>query len=193
MSVNPIPRPAETQSGRRPRVLLCGNPTVREQYWTGEARHEQWVDTIARRMDGWNSTPASVSRLKEKLNAVRAGCARVGKDFASLELSLETQVLVAPTEEEARALALRIADLPPSSRGAPRRELVEALRGPSPRPLHELVEDWLVGTPEDVTRRLREYMDLGVSHFMLWFIDFPALDGMRLFAEQVAPALRGAR
>jgi hypothetical protein len=36
-------------------------------------------------------------------------------------------------------------------------------------------------------------MDLGVSHFMLWFIDFPALDGMRLFAEQVAPALRGAR
>ena len=168
-------------------------PPRRPPSWLGEARHDSWVDTIARRMDGWNSTPASVARLTEKLDAVRAGCARVGKDFGSLELSLETQVLIAPTEEEARALALRIAELPPSPRGTPRTALVEALRGPSPRPLHELVDDWLVGTPEDVTRRLREYLDLGVSHVMLWFVDFPSLDGMRLFAERVAPALRGAR
>ena len=168
-------------------------PARRPPVWLGEARHDAWVDTIARRMDGWNSTPASVARLKEKLDAVRAGCDRVGKDFNSLELSLETQVLIAPTEQEARALALHIAELPASKRGTPRTDLVEALRGPSPRPLHELVDDWLVGTPADVTRRLREYMDLGVSHVMLWFVDFPALDGMRLFAEQVAPALRGAR
>ena len=168
-------------------------PARRPPIWLGEARHDGWVDTIARHMDGWNSTPASVARLKEKLDAVRAGCARVGTDFASLELSLETQVLIAPTEAEARAMALRIAELPPSPRGTPRTALVEALRESSPRPLHELVDDWLVGTPEDVTRRLRECIDLGVSHFMLWFIDFPSLDGMRMFAERVAPALRGAR
>ena len=153
-------------------------PARRPPIWLGEARHDSWVDTIARRMDGWNSTPASVARMKEKLDAVRAGCERVGKDFDSLELSLEIQVLIAPTEDEARARALEIAELPLSKRGTPRTELVD---------------DWLVGTPEDVTRRLREYMGLGVSHFMLWFIDFPALDGMRLFAEQVAPGLRGAR
>jgi hypothetical protein len=44
-----------------------------------------------------------------------------------------------------------------------------------------------------VEHRMRAYMDLGVSHFMLWFLDFPSLDGMRLFAERVAPGLRGAR
>ena len=175
-------------------AALCRpKPVRRPPLWLGEARSEGWVDTLCRHMDGWNSTPASVARLGQKLDAVRAGCARTGKNFASLELSLETQVLIAPTEDEARALALRIADLPASTRGTPRTELVDALRGPSPKPLHELVDDWLVGTPDDVTRRLREYMDLGITHFMLWFLDFPAYDGMRLFAERVAPALRGTR
>ena len=32
--------------------------------------------------------------------------------------------------------------------------------------------------------------DLGVSHFMLWFLDFPSLAGIQLFSEQVMPALR---
>ena len=144
-------------------------------------------------MVGWNSTPASPARLAEKLDRVRAGCARAGRDFSELEISLETQVLIAPTEEEARAIALRIAELPPSPRGTPRTDLVAALRQPAPPPLTELVDDWLVGTPESVERRLREYMRMGVSHFMLWFLDFPSLDGMRLFSERVAPSLRGAR
>jgi alkanesulfonate monooxygenase SsuD/methylene tetrahydromethanopterin reductase-like flavin-dependent oxidoreductase (luciferase family) len=171
----------------RPKPVRC--PPI----WLGEARHDAWVDTISRHMVGWNSTPASPARLKEKLDRVRAGCARVGRDFSSLEISLEIQVLVAPTEDEARAIALRIADLPLSQRGTPRTELVDALRAPSPPPLADLVDDWLVGTPESVERRMREYMDLGVSHFMLWFLDFPSPDGMRLFAERVAPTLRGTR
>ena len=176
------------------REAICRpKPVRRPPIWLGEARHDAWVDTICRHMVGWNSTPASPARLAEKLDRVRAGCARVGRDYAELEISLETQVLIAPTEDEARALALHIADLPPSRRGTPRTDLVEALRDPSPRPLADLVDDWLVGPPEAVERRMREYIDLGVTHFMLWFLDFPSLDGMRLFAEQVAPAVRGAR
>ena len=176
------------------REAICRpKPARRPPIWLGEARHDAWVDTICRHMDGWNSTPASVAGLAGKLDAVRAGCGRVGKEFAGLELSLETQVLLAPTEEEARALALRIADLPPSKRGTPRTDLVSALREPSPRPLAALVDDWVVGTPEDAIRRMREYMALGISHFMLWFLDFPSPDGLRLFAERVAPALRGGR
>ncbi len=143
-------------------------------------------------MDGWNSTPASPARLRQKLEAVQAGCDRVGKAFGSLEISLETQVLIAPTEEQARETALRIAALPASPRGTPRTDLVAALREPSPRPLADLVDDWLVGTPDDVIRRIREYTSLGITHFMLWFLDFPSLDGMRLFAERVMPELRGS-
>jgi alkanesulfonate monooxygenase SsuD/methylene tetrahydromethanopterin reductase-like flavin-dependent oxidoreductase (luciferase family) len=111
---------------------------------------------------------------------------------STLELSLEIQVLIAPTEEEVRETALRIASLPPSHRGTPRTELVEALRGPSPPRLADAVDDWLVGTPDDVIARIKVYQDLGISHFMLWFIDYPSMSGPRLFAERVLPALQGA-
>ena len=33
-------------------------------------------------------------------------------------------------------------------------------------------------------------VDLGVTHFMLWFMDFPNLDGLRLFANEVMPRFR---
>jgi alkanesulfonate monooxygenase SsuD/methylene tetrahydromethanopterin reductase-like flavin-dependent oxidoreductase (luciferase family) len=175
----------------RTREAICRpKPTLRPPIWLGEARHDAWVDAICRHMVGWNSTPASPARLAEKLELVRAGCARAGRNFSELEISLEMQVLIAPTEDEVRAIAMRIAGLPPSPRGAPRTDLVDALSSGSTRPLAELAGDWLVGTPTAVERQMRAYMDLGVSHFMLWFLDFPSLDGMRLFAERVAPALR---
>jgi alkanesulfonate monooxygenase SsuD/methylene tetrahydromethanopterin reductase-like flavin-dependent oxidoreductase (luciferase family) len=143
-----------------------------------------------RRADGWNSAPASPARLAEKLERVRAACARAARDPASLELSLEVQVLVAPTEASVRELARRIADLPPSPRVRPRPELLEYVRSDDGRPMHAVVEDWLVGTPEDVAAQVRRYRALGVAHFMLWFLDFPSREGMRLFAGEVVPRVR---
>jgi alkanesulfonate monooxygenase SsuD/methylene tetrahydromethanopterin reductase-like flavin-dependent oxidoreductase (luciferase family) len=69
---------------------------------------------------------------------------------------------------------------------------VDALRGPNPPRLADAVDDWLVGTPDDVISQIQVYRSLGVTHFMLWFIDFPSLSGPRLFAERVLPALQGA-
>ena len=172
----------------RPKPAQHPRPPV----WLGESRSQLWNDTICRHADGWNSTPASPARLAEKLAGISEACQRIGRDPSTLELSLEIQVLIAPTEEEVRASALRIAGLPPSHRGAPRTALVEALREPSPPRLADLVDDWLVGTPEDVVGQIKVYRDLGVSHFMLWFIDYPSMSGLRLFAERVLPTFQGA-
>ncbi|MBV9355522.1 MAG: LLM class flavin-dependent oxidoreductase, partial [Chloroflexi bacterium] len=115
--------------------------------------------------------------LTEKIDRLRRACQRAGRDLSQLELSLETQILIARNEAEVDATLSRIAALPPSPRGAP-------------RSIEALVEDSLVGTPETVIPRLRDYTALGISHFMLWFLDFPSLTGIRLFAEQVLPAVR---
>ena len=48
-------------------------------------------------------------------------------------------------------------------------------------------QEFLIGTPPEIIRRLTEYADLGVTHFMLWFMDFPSMDGVRLFARDVMP------
>jgi alkanesulfonate monooxygenase SsuD/methylene tetrahydromethanopterin reductase-like flavin-dependent oxidoreductase (luciferase family) len=172
----------------RPGPIQQPHPPI----WLGEARHARWLDAIARHANGWNSVPASPARLREKLDALGAACQRAGRNVADLELSLEIQILVAPTEADARATAREIAALPPSRRGTPRQDVQAVLQesdgGP---PLHTIIDDWLVGTPDDVIRQVQEYRTLGISHFMLWFVDFPRLDGLRLFAEKVMPAFQG--
>jgi alkanesulfonate monooxygenase SsuD/methylene tetrahydromethanopterin reductase-like flavin-dependent oxidoreductase (luciferase family) len=54
----------------------------------------------------------------------------------------------------------------------------------------EFEEEFLIGTPDEIARRVRDYVDLGVTHFMLWFMDFPSLEGIRLFAREVMPRFR---
>ena len=165
----------------------------RPPIWLGEARHAAWLDAIVRHADGWNSTPASPhpSRATSSM-ALRAACERAGRDMADLELSLEIQVLVAPTDAES---SHRRATSPICRRpsAAPfDADIVAALARHDDRPLHATIDDWLVGTPDEVVSQIREYLDLGISHFMLWFLDFPSLDGLRLFAEQVVPAVADA-
>lgn len=170
----------------RPKPIQRPRPPI----WLGEARHDAWCDVVARHADGWNSVPASVASLRDKVASVAAACARLGRDPAAIELSLEVQILIAPTEADARATLRRIAALPLSSRGRRNDDLVGFLESDDPRPLREVVDNWLIGTPDNVAARIREYQELGVRHFMLWFVDFPSLNGLRLFAEAVAPRFR---
>ena len=170
-------------------------PAPRPPIWLGEARTPAWLDTICRHADGWNSTPASPARLAEKLDRRRARPASApGATSATLELSLEIQVLIAPTEDEARAIAAADRRAAAVASGAPRaptwsRRCAAPIAAAARRPS---TTGWSAH-PRTSIEQMREYLDLGVSHFMLWFIDFPSLTGMRLFAERVAPALRGSR
>ena len=134
--------------------------------------------------------PANPARLQQKLALVRAACERADRDFSQLELSLEIQVLVAPTEAEVKERTRAIANLPASKRGEIRHDILDYLRSEDGRPLHASIDDWLVGTPGAVAEQLATYQQRGISHFMLWFLDFPSLQGLSLFASQVKPALR---
>jgi alkanesulfonate monooxygenase SsuD/methylene tetrahydromethanopterin reductase-like flavin-dependent oxidoreductase (luciferase family) len=54
----------------------------------------------------------------------------------------------------------------------------------------EIGATWLIGTPDEVAEQIAAYQALGVSHLMLWFVDYPSTDGLRLFADAVMPGLR---
>jgi alkanesulfonate monooxygenase SsuD/methylene tetrahydromethanopterin reductase-like flavin-dependent oxidoreductase (luciferase family) len=144
--------------------------------WLGETPDEVMLAAVAEIADGWNTTPVSLDELRERLARVEAACNAVDRPLHDLELSLETQILIAPTRERVHELLEQMAHRGESSDTS----------GSVPQ------EDrWLVGTPEEVIGRIEDYRALGISHFMLWFMDFPSMDGVQLFARTVLPHFRG--
>ena len=56
-----------------------------------------------------------------------------------------------------------------------------------------LTDTGLVGTPDEIKSQLQNYIAIGISHFMLWYMDAPDIDGMQLFVEQVAPVFKSSQ
>jgi alkanesulfonate monooxygenase SsuD/methylene tetrahydromethanopterin reductase-like flavin-dependent oxidoreductase (luciferase family) len=170
--------------------------------WFGEAT-PGILDACARFGQGWNTTPVSLVELRRRLGLLKAACDRAGRPFADLELSLETQILVAPDVASLRERLREMVELaaatghnmPPEiqpfldnyATAADFRAFVSGESDDLPR---RMTEDWVVGTPDEVERRLRAYAEEGISHFMLWFMDAPREDGLELFAREVMPRFR---
>lgn len=174
----------------RPRPIQRPTPPI----WLGEIRDERWSDLVWKHASGWNSVPTSVEGYATKLDQLRAAPGRAGRDLSELELSLEIEVLVAPTRAEVRRIADEIASHPAAGPARPRAELLAHLQSTDPAREHGLTSAFesraLVGTPAEVVDRIRQYRALGVRHFMLWFLDFPSTKGIELFASDVLPHVR---
>ena len=61
--------------------------------------------------------------------------------------------------------------------------------GAKPEPRGDL--HLVYGTPAQVAAEMRQFVGLGVEHFMLRFIDFPSMAGLELFLTEVMPELAG--
>ncbi len=161
--------------------------------WMGEANNPVMVRAIARYADVFNSMPASVTGFKQKLQIVEQACREQGRDFATIGRSLETQILICGTDAEIDACFQRMEQLRPAQRSD--QDILAQLKATNPAletygSRAHLEQEFLIGTPEMIVQRVREYTALGVSHFMLWFMDFPSMDGIRLFARDVMPRFR---
>ena len=162
--------------------------------WMGETNNEVMVRAIAKHADVFNSMPASVEGFRKKLDVVGEACSAVGRDFGSLGLSLETQILVCRTDTEIDACFERMEKLRPRERSD--EDILAQMMATNPAlesygSRKDLEKEFLIGTPDVVVDRLKEYVALGVEHFMLWFMDFPSMDGIRLFSAEVMPRFQG--
>jgi alkanesulfonate monooxygenase SsuD/methylene tetrahydromethanopterin reductase-like flavin-dependent oxidoreductase (luciferase family) len=131
------------------------------------------ADIVSRHADWWNITPASVADVKGSLALVEEACRSHGTDYGAIRKSFETQILVAESAAEVERWKARI-------RAA----------NPNYGDWDVIGERFLIGDVATVTRRLEDYAALGVECFMLWFMDYPAHDGLKLFAEKVMPNFR---
>ena len=135
-------------------------------------RRRKISEIMSRHADWWNITPASIHTMREALGVLRDACAANGRDYKTIRKSFETQILVAESADLERW-----------------RQRIEAAN-PGYGDWEKLGERFVIGDVSTVTRRLRDYADLDVECFMLWFMDYPARDGLRLFAEKVMPYFR---
>jgi alkanesulfonate monooxygenase SsuD/methylene tetrahydromethanopterin reductase-like flavin-dependent oxidoreductase (luciferase family) len=158
--------------------------------WLGEA-FEPVIELTARRADGWNSTPVSLPELDRRLGLLDAALAIAGRTRAELEISFETQVLVAP---DLAGLRAKVGGLVERSRasgaGEPSAEIADFLAGRTDEMPETATGPWIIGTPEAARARIVELRRRGVDHLMLWFMDAPETDGMELFMSEVASAFR---
>jgi alkanesulfonate monooxygenase SsuD/methylene tetrahydromethanopterin reductase-like flavin-dependent oxidoreductase (luciferase family) len=130
-----------------------------------------------------------LEELGRCLAGLKAACAATGRPYDEIEKSLETQVLIAADRSFLRAQLRAMCSLDPTG-GQDDPELAAFLAGERddlPTALRDL---WLIGTPDEISARIQAYLDCGVTHFMLWFMDVPHTVGMERFAREIAPRFR---
>jgi len=125
---------------------------------------------VARHADMWNNG-GELAEFERKLDVLRRHCEREKRDFASIEKSWFGNVIVDSDPARART----------------RLERTAAAWGLSPE---QMAARALAGTPEEVIERVRQYVALGVTHFIGMHGRVEDLRSARLFAERVLPAFR---
>jgi alkanesulfonate monooxygenase SsuD/methylene tetrahydromethanopterin reductase-like flavin-dependent oxidoreductase (luciferase family) len=153
--------------------------------WFGEA-HPVILAATAQHAQGWNTVPVGFTKVAQRLEQLRAACAAVGRDAREIEKSLEIQILIAPERATLRQRLAGMIALAPG-REPLAGDLQAFLDGQTDELPADLRETWLIGTPDEVASQMQTYIDLGLTHFLLWFADAPDEAGLRLFAEQVMP------
>jgi alkanesulfonate monooxygenase SsuD/methylene tetrahydromethanopterin reductase-like flavin-dependent oxidoreductase (luciferase family) len=171
----------------RPQPLQAPHPPV----WIG-ATSPATLAACARLAQGWNTTPVSVPALVERRDQLAAACQAAGRGVEALEISLEIQVLIAPNRPELRRQLEQMA-ADECTAQPPEPDLARFLAAPGAALPARLTTDGLAGTPDEVAAQIRAYVEAGVAHFLLWFLDAPGTAGLELFAREVIPRFRNAQ
>lgn len=151
-----------------PKPLQQPHPPI----WIGGGGEQLTLRVVARLADKANFG-GKPQEWAHKRDVLHAHCKDVGRDPAEIELTWSPEVMVRDSEAEIR-------------------ELAEA--GKVGSKWGEPYDSWrdgnLVGTPDEVSDKLRTYIDLGCTYFVPWCSDYPDDTSLRLFADKVIPEFR---
>ena len=155
-----------------PRPVQRPHPPVWVGVMIGKRR---MFDIVARYADGWTisslylPTPDGYER---QLEALETYCTAQGRSLEGVRKALGVGCVIAEDEERLERKLERF---------KPGRVSVDVYQTVQPR---------LTGTPDELVGRFREYVDVGVTHFLLNFPDVTDVETLRLFSESVIKALR---
>jgi alkanesulfonate monooxygenase SsuD/methylene tetrahydromethanopterin reductase-like flavin-dependent oxidoreductase (luciferase family) len=116
---------------------------------------------VARYADWWNVSWTGIDTYRREVKECERACAEVGRDPATLRRTWFGGCLCAPTQAA-----------------------VEALNANQMSP-----NNAFVGTPAQLIKQMRPFVDLGVDYFMLSCGGFPNLTTLEMLVNEVLPAL----
>ena len=152
----------------------------RPPIWVGGKGGPGLLRLVARLADGWNTawrwTPDAYA---PRVAAAREACERVGRDPATLRLSLGLFTVLGQDEADLERRYALMADRLPAGVAAT-------------MPLETLRAECLAGTPEQALERLARFAQLGVEELVvspapIWFA-LPDPSMLDLMAETIVPA-----
>jgi alkanesulfonate monooxygenase SsuD/methylene tetrahydromethanopterin reductase-like flavin-dependent oxidoreductase (luciferase family) len=171
------------------KAINTPQPVKRIPVWMGEANNSLMVKQIARHADVFNSMPCSLDNFKNKVAIVHQECRAQGRNPKTLGLSLETQVLIRETEAEVERELANYRKFIKQNNSLDNDILVQ-LKATNPSGIdynssESLRREFMIGTPKQIKAQIEAFKKAGVSHFMLWFMDYPNTKGIELFARKV--------
>ena len=125
----------------------------------------------ARHGDIWNNMAVTQGELGAKIEALRRRCDEVGRDPATLRISQQCTIVIAETEDGARAALKKAHKVYGGHMGA------------------RLEEHGIWGHPERVVECIERHRALGCEMFVIEFFGRDTREPAQLFAEAVVPAL----
>jgi len=150
-----------------PRPVQTPHPPIH----VGGAGEKRTLPLAARYADVWNCPTYGLADLPRKIDVLREECRRIGRDPGTLRVTEEAVLALVERRdqiEDARALAEK------------------RFAGPG----WGFAAGGYLGTPDDIIRRIRERMRLGVDGFVFFFHDRAEPASLRLLAREILPALR---
>ncbi|WP_207592459.1 LLM class flavin-dependent oxidoreductase [Halomontanus rarus] len=135
---------------------------------------------VAKHADVWNTDVfnGDTETLAHKIGVIEDHCETVGRDPDEIEYSWDGHVICTRDEEKLEDLIDLMTPI----------QFEEEYQDQAPI---ETVEDareyFVMGTPEECAEAIERRIDVGVTKFQGWFIDFPDTSGMELFADEVIP------
>jgi alkanesulfonate monooxygenase SsuD/methylene tetrahydromethanopterin reductase-like flavin-dependent oxidoreductase (luciferase family) len=119
---------------------------------------------VAQFADWCNINDSDLAFCKSRLDSLREHCRTLGRDYETIVKTYICDcVALAPTRGQAESI-------------------MQASLFSQYQPM--------VGTPDELAGQIQSYADLGFSHFMLRFADYPKTDGVKLFIKEVLPRFK---
>jgi F420-dependent oxidoreductase-like protein len=135
---------------------------------------------VAKHADIWNTDVfrGRPDVLRRKIGVIEDHCETVGRDPTEIEYSWDGHVICTRDEEKLNNLLDLVTPIQFED---------EYVDQPDIETREDAMEYYIAGTPEQCAKAIQDRIDVGVTKFMFWFLDYPDTSGMELFADEVIP------